>query len=76
MISLKDIISIEEVISHVSVRGKTRVLPFPHELLEIEGQTYRINYMSLDKDGCYDFMAMKIDGIISDKSSETIFKDT
>lgn len=75
MISLKDIVSIEEVESHVSVRGKTRVLPQPHDLLEIENQLYRICYMSLNSEKTYDFLAIKNDHGICQISSETIFKE-
>lgn len=58
MIHLKDIISIKELIPHESVAGQTRVIPWPHDILEIEGQIYRINYMNKINDS-YEFTAIR-----------------
>lgn len=47
MLSLKELISIEEVVPSQSVKGKTRQKMFPMDMFKIEDRHYRVNQMSV-----------------------------
>ena len=54
--NLREVITIHEVIPHVSVAGTTREIIFPLDILVIEGVVYHIIQMT-NNDGIISFVA-------------------
>ncbi len=46
MLSLKEIVSIREIIPNTLLEGETRETIYPHDRFEIEGTLYRVNSMN------------------------------
>jgi hypothetical protein len=60
MLSLKHIIEIAELVPGISVKGISRETVFPHDLLEIEGSTYRVDSLEKLSNNTWKFTAKLI----------------